>query len=81
MTAERQKPEFIVRGNGVDGMHAEDSNVTHWKCGNCAFTLPQPPCRKSVRSARKNAILKISPAIHQTAVGLEMLIPGCEQRH
>jgi rubredoxin len=53
MTTERQKPDFIVRGKGVDGLGAEENSQTHWKCGNCEFTftaatLPEecPECKE-----------------------------------
>ena len=39
MTIERQKPEFIVGRSTVDGKLARESDMTHWKCGNCAFTF------------------------------------------
>ncbi len=53
MTTKRQKPEFIVAGSAVDGTLSEESNLTHWKCGNCSFsftsaTLPEecPDCKE-----------------------------------
>lgn len=45
MTIERKKVDFIVHGKGVDGLGAEQKNITHWKCGSCdfTFTAPTPP--------------------------------------
>lgn len=43
MTAERQKPEFILGGQATDrnlsGESSPESNLNHWKCGKCSFTF------------------------------------------